>query len=153
MMLKPRAELRVEDGLAVAEFWECYRLDPVAVAHLRSLLDDHLAAGGRPELVLDLSGVEFAGSASLGGFIGLHKLLKSRGGGLILCNVSAAVLDSLRVTKIDTLCPIVADVAAARARIASGGAWDTRGRAVDPAAGAGGTPLRRRLRPGGSSST
>lgn len=150
-MLKPRAELHLIEQWAVAEFWDCLRLDPSAVTQLRTLVEKHLAGGGRPELIVDLSGVGFAGSASLGGFIGIHKLLKPQGGGVIFCNVEPPVVDTLRVTKIDGLCPIVADVESARQRIAQGGGWATRERPPGPPSGSGGSPLGRRLRPGGSS--
>lgn len=148
-MLKPTAELRVVEGVPVAEFWDCLRLDPVAVSRLRSLVEKHLGGGGRPELVVDLNGVGFAGSASLGGFIGIHKLLKPRGGGIVLCNVDPTVRETIRVAKIDELCPIVADVPAALARIAEGAAWDTRERSAGPASRPGGSPLGGRRRPNG----
>jgi stage II sporulation protein AA (anti-sigma F factor antagonist) len=146
-MLKPTAELRLVDGVAVAEFWDCLRLDAVAVSQLRSLVERHLSGGGRPELVVDLNGVGFAGSASLGGFIGIHKLLKPRGGGIILCNVDPTVRETIHVAKIDDLCPIVADLPEALARIAGGGAWNTRERPPGPAARPGGSPLGGRRRP------
>jgi anti-anti-sigma factor len=148
-MLKPRAELRVVDGFPVAEFWDCLRLDPMAVTQLRSLVEKHLN-GGRPELVVDLNGVSFAGSASLGGFIGIHKALKPRGGGVIFCNVDDTVRETLRVARIDELCPIVPDLPSALARAAEGGAWDTRERPDAPPPGKGGSPLGGRRRPGGS---
>jgi anti-anti-sigma factor len=114
-MLKPMVEVKNEAGVMVAEFWDCLRLDPVPVQDLRSKFEAHLRNGGRPELVVDLNGVGFAGSAALGGFVGIHRLAKQHAGRLIFCNVDPTVQEVMRVSKLETLFSFVADRAAALA--------------------------------------
>jgi hypothetical protein len=60
-MLKPSVQVHNVDGLLVAEFWDCLRLDPAPVLDLRNRYEEHVKAGGRPEIVVDLEGVGFAG--------------------------------------------------------------------------------------------
>src|SRR5829696_7534330 len=45
-MLKPSVQVHDADGIMVAEFWDCFRLDPAPVQELRKLYDAHLAAKG-----------------------------------------------------------------------------------------------------------
>lgn len=102
-MLKPSVQIHNVDGIMVAEFWDCFRLDPMPVQELRKKYENHVAAKGRPELVVDLLGVGFAGSAALGNFMAMHRLAKQRGGGLIFCNVDPTVFEVFRVSKLDPL--------------------------------------------------
>src|SRR5205823_7345226 len=76
LMLKPAVQVHNEGGILVAEFWDCYRLDPAPVQELRKKYETHLASKGRPEAVIDLLGVGFAGSAALGNFMAMHRLAK-----------------------------------------------------------------------------
>jgi anti-anti-sigma factor len=87
----------------VAEFWDCLRLDPGAVQELRAKYESHLKGGGRPELVVDLLGVGFAGSAALGHFVALHRFARPKNGRLIFCNVEPTVFEVFRVSKLDPL--------------------------------------------------
>jgi anti-anti-sigma factor len=114
-MLKPSVEVRDEQGILVAEFWDCLRLDPAPVQELRRHYEARLRAKGRPELVVDLNGVGFAGSAALGGFVAIHRLAKQHSSRLIFCNVDPTVLEVLRVSKLENLFAIVADKPAALA--------------------------------------
>jgi anti-anti-sigma factor len=120
-MLKPSVEVRDEGGVLVAEFWDCLRLDPAPVQELRKRFETHLRNQGRPDLVVDLNGVGFAGSAALGGFVAVHRLAKQKSGRLIFCNVDPTVKEVLRVSKLDTLFAIVADKPAALALAATPG--------------------------------
>lgn len=108
-MLKPTVQVHNLDGVMVAEFWDCFRLDPAPVQDLRKQYEAHLGAKARPELVIDLLGVGFAGSAALGNFVALHRLAKQRGGRLIFCNVDPTVLEVFRVSKLEPLFSFVAD--------------------------------------------
>jgi anti-anti-sigma factor len=112
-MLKPSVQIHNVDGLMVAEFWDCFRLDPAPVQELRKMFENHIAAKGRPELVIDLLGVGFAGSAALGNFMAMHRLAKQRGGGLIFCNVDPTVFEVFRVSKLDPLFEFTPDRASA----------------------------------------
>jgi anti-anti-sigma factor len=108
-MLKPSLETHNVDGILVAEFWDCFRLDPAPVQDLRTAYDTHLKNRGRPELVVDLSGVGFAGSAALGNFVAIHRVARQRGGRLILCNVDPTVREVLRASKLDVLFEFAGD--------------------------------------------
>jgi anti-anti-sigma factor len=118
-MLKPRVQIHNEDGVLVAEFWDCLRLDPGAVQDLRTKYEAHLRARGRPEVIVDLNGVGFAGSAALGHFVALHRVAGPRGGRLIFCNVDPTVFEVFRVSKLDPLFTFVTDKAAALAKVAA----------------------------------
>jgi anti-anti-sigma factor len=108
-MLKPALETHNVDGIFVAEFWDCFRLDPAPVQELRAAFEKHLANGGRPNAVVDLSGVGFAGSAALGNFVALHRVTRQRGGRLVLCNVDPTVREVLRASKLDLLFEFAGD--------------------------------------------
>lgn len=112
-MLKPSVQVENQDGVLVAEFWDCLRLDPNPVKDLRNHLEAHLRAGGRPEMVVDLLGVAFAGSASLGGFVALHRLVSPQGGRVVFCNVDETVFEVFRISKLSPMFTFVADRAAA----------------------------------------
>src|SRR4051794_5342722 len=102
-MLKPRVEVRTEGGALVAEFWDCLRLDPAPVVELRKEFERHVQHGGRPDLVVDLNGVGFAGSAALGGFLTLHRLIRQKSGRMVFCNVDDTVSEVFRVSKLEPL--------------------------------------------------
>lgn len=112
-MLKPRIEAHHDGGILIAEFWDCLRLDPGAVQGLRAMYEEHVKAGGRPEVVIDLLGVGFAGSAALGHFVALQRVVRGKSGRLIFCNVEPTVFEVFRVSKLDPLFVFVADRAAA----------------------------------------
>jgi anti-anti-sigma factor len=112
-MLKPRVQLRTDGGVLSAEFWDCLRLDPAPVNDLRKEFEVHLRAQGRPEVVVDLNGVAFAGSAALGGFLALNRLARQRGGRIVFCHVDPNVLEVFRVSKLVPLFAFEPDVPAA----------------------------------------
>src|SRR6516162_1118188 len=108
-MLKPSIETHNVDGILVAEFWDCLRLDPAPVQDLRVHYEAHLKGQGRPEVVVDLSGVGFAGSAALGNFVALQRLVRTNGGRILFCNVDPTVSEVFRASKLDSLFEFVAD--------------------------------------------
>jgi anti-anti-sigma factor len=150
-MLKPSVEVRAENGILVAEFWDCLRLDPAPVQDLRARFDEHVRGGGRADLVVDLNGVGFAGSAALGGFVGIHKQARKQSGRVVFCNVDPTVREVLRVSKLDTLLPVAVDKAAALAVIEGEGKGDLTGEAnpLQPPkpSGSNPSPLGRRRKP------
>src|SRR3954452_4923235 len=119
-MLKPTVQIHDQDGILLAEFWDCWRLDPAPIQELRTRYEAHLKRRGSPEVVIDLSGVGFAGSAALGNFVALHRLARQSGGRLIFCNVEPTVGEVFRASKLEPLFEFVADRAAALASIARG---------------------------------
>ena len=117
-MLKPTVEVRDEDGALIAEFWDCLRLDPAPVRDLRQHFETHIRETRRANLVVDLNGVSFAGSAALGNFIVLHRLSAQHGGRVIFCNVDDNVLEVFRVSKLTPLFDFAKDRAEALAILA-----------------------------------
>jgi anti-anti-sigma factor len=130
-MLKPKVEVRLEDGILVAEFWDCLRLDPAPVMDLRNKYEAHLRTRGRPELVIDLNGVSYAGSASLGHFVSLNRVARGQGGRLIFCNVDESVLEVFRISKLAPLFFFAPDKPAAL-QLAISGPPDASENAPDP---------------------
>jgi anti-anti-sigma factor len=118
-MLKPRVQVRTEGGVLIAEFWDCLRLDPAPVSDLRKLFEAHQRAQGRPELVVDLNGVAFAGSAALGGFLALNRLARQHGGRMVFCRVDPNVYEVFRVSKLAPLFTFETDVPSALALLKS----------------------------------
>src|SRR4051794_16171184 len=142
-MLKPRVQVRVEGGVLVAEFWDCLRLDPQPVQELRSRMEAHLQAQGRPDLVIDLNGVGFAGSAALGGFLTLNRLVRQRGGRMIFCNVDPTVFEVFRISKLDPLFLFASDLPTALAQVDAPAAEPRPPSAESPGRPSGaGAPLR-----------
>lgn len=134
-MLKPSVQIHNENGILLAEFWDCLRLDLGAVQDLRTKYEAHLRSGGRPEVVVDLLGVGFAGSAALGYFVGLQRVARSKNGRVIFCNVDPTVYDVFRVSRLDPLFSFVSDRAAA---LALASAPEPTGVAAGSKPGAGG---------------
>ena len=117
-MLKPMVEVRNEGGVLVAEFWDCLRLDPNPVRDLRQHYEAHVRSKGKPDLVIDLNGVVFAGSAALGGFLALNRLARQQGGRLVFCSVDENVHEVFRISKLAPMFTFVEDRAAALAFLA-----------------------------------
>jgi anti-anti-sigma factor len=112
-MLKPSVQIHNVDGIMVAEFWDCLRLDPAPVQEIRKHYEAHVQGRGRPEIVIDLSGVSFAGSAALGNFMALHRLVRQNGGRIVFCEVDPTVSEVFRASKLESLFDFVADRATA----------------------------------------
>jgi anti-anti-sigma factor len=144
-MLKPSVQVHDHEGILIAEFWDCWRLDPAPVQDLRTRYEAHLRKQGRPEIVIDLGGVGFAGSASLGSFVALHREARQSGGRLIFCNVEPTVSEVFRASKLAPLFEFVADRAAALDSVARGPTATPAGGKMGPA----GKPEQVRPAPGG----
>jgi anti-anti-sigma factor len=117
-MLKPSVEVHIHEHALIAEFWECLRLDPAPVKELRTKYEAHVRAGGRPFLVVDLLGVQFAFSTALSQFLTLQKTVRQWGGQIIFCNLDPMVTEVFRISKLDSFFLFVADRPAALARAA-----------------------------------
>jgi anti-anti-sigma factor len=117
-MLKPMVEVKNEGGVLVAEFWDCLRLDPNPVRDLRQHYEAHVRSKGKPDLVVDMNGVVFAGSAALGGFLALNRLARQQGGRVVFCNVDENVHEVFRISKLTPMFLFVEDRAAALATLA-----------------------------------
>jgi anti-sigma B factor antagonist len=71
---------------------------------------------GRGQLVLDLSRVVFIASAGIGMLVTVLKRIGMQGG-LRLCGVQGQVASSLRLSRMDRVFPVFADVPAALASL------------------------------------
>ncbi|MDB5352734.1 MAG: hypothetical protein JWN86_3981 [Planctomycetota bacterium] len=111
-MLKPSVQVREEGGVLTAEFWDCLRLDPAPIGTLRAEFEEYRKRTGKSELVVDLIGVTFAGSASLGLFLAMRK----SGARLIFCNVDPNIREVFRVSNLDPLFSFATDKPSAIAR-------------------------------------
>ncbi len=109
LMLKPSLQIHDVSGLLVGEFWDCLRLDPAPVQELRTAYEKHIDRRGKPHLLVDLSGVGFAGSAALGNFVALHRLVRQNGGRTAFCNVDPTVAEVFRASKLESLFEFFAD--------------------------------------------
>jgi anti-anti-sigma factor len=112
-MLKPAVQAHDIDGILVVEFWDCLRLDPAPVQQVRTHYDAHFRKTGHPDLIVDLSGVGYAGSAALGNFVSLHRVVRPNGGRIIFCNVDPTVAEVFRASKLESLFEFVSDREAA----------------------------------------
>jgi anti-anti-sigma factor len=116
-MLKPSLQVHDVQGVLVAEFWDCLRLDANPIQELRKTYEAHLNAKRKPDLVIDLLGVGFAGSATLGHFVGLLKQVRQRGGRLVFCNVDPTVRETFRISKLEPMFSFETDRPAALAGV------------------------------------
>ena len=82
---------------------------PAPVQDLRTHYEAHLKAQGRPEIVVDLSGVGFAGSAALGNFVALQRLARQNGGPDRVLQRRPDGHRSFRASKLDSLFEFAAD--------------------------------------------
>lgn len=98
-MLKPSVEVKHRDGILLAEFWDCHRLDPNPVTALRTHFESHVQAGGKPVVVIDMRGVGYAGSTALGGFVALRR----KGARVIFHQVEPTVVEVFRVSQLLSL--------------------------------------------------
>jgi len=82
-------EIVSHHGILVVRFNLAVILEPELRRLREPLLG--LASGDSPRLLLDLSGVDYVGSAFLGVIIGLSRRAADHGGRLVLCNVNPAL--------------------------------------------------------------
>lgn len=141
-MLKPSVQVHDQDGVLIAEFWDCWRLDPAPVQDLRTRYEAHLKSGGRPPIVIDLSGVGFAGSAALGNFVSLQREARRHEGRLVFCNVEPTVREVFRASRLESLFEFAADRSAALALFAQGPAAPSSNGKTDAPVAAGPRPAR-----------
>jgi anti-anti-sigma factor len=87
------------------------------ISHVGSLAEDQILREtaailetinhtGPTNVVVDLARSDYLGTALLGAVVRLWKRVAQRGGRLALCNVSANIVEVLRITKLQTAWPI-----------------------------------------------
>ncbi len=110
-------ETRTEGPVLVVKLLE-RALDAFAADGFRDRVSALIRQGHRL-VVLDLDGVEFLDSAGLGAVIACSKQLGS-GGSIALCNCGPAVLQMLRMARMNRMLTIADDVKQAVAALADG---------------------------------
>jgi anti-anti-sigma factor len=60
----------------------------------------HLEGPGGTVVHLDMGGIRLPTADGLGALVVLNRELRARGGGLLLCNLTAAIHEVLRVTRL-----------------------------------------------------
>ena len=78
------------------------RLNMVSAPLLRGAVADAIA-GGRPRVVVDLSGVEFMDSSGLGALVGCLKTARQAGGDLRISAPSDQVVMVLQLSNLDRI--------------------------------------------------
>jgi anti-anti-sigma factor len=73
------------------------------VEHAADLVLAPLARQKVPLVVIDLSRVSYFGSVFLALLLRCHKLVRQRGGELVLCGASELARELLQITNLDTL--------------------------------------------------
>lgn len=92
--------MRRDGASAVVEI--AGEIDVHTVGELRAVLLA-LAAEGRPNIVVDFSGVRFCDAAGLGALVGVNNRVTEAGGTLRLIGVRPAQRRILRITRLDRL--------------------------------------------------
>lgn len=98
---------RERDGVAIVQVGG--EVDVYTAPQLRSVLDEHIAAG-HTRLVVDLDGVDFLDSTGLGVLVGRLKLVRNKSGWLRLVCSSDRILRVFRITGLDKVFAIHDDV-------------------------------------------
>jgi anti-anti-sigma factor len=84
---------------------------------IQRLCDALLASGSVPNVVVDLSDVEFVSSSFIASLVALYKRMKVADGRLILCGLQHAACAALHVSRLDRLFEISDDQEAALATL------------------------------------
>jgi len=71
---------------------------------------------GRRKLILEFSDVEYLSSAALGKLITLHKKVVAAKGKLVLCGIPKEILEVFKITQLDRILTICADLDGAIAK-------------------------------------
>lgn len=120
-MLNPAVRLDVVGRTLVADFWDSLRLDPAPIRDLRQKYEARVGLGEGPDLVVDFTGVTFAGSAALSGFVTLQKSCRKAGGRLVFCEAEPPIVESLRLSRLLPLFTLIARREDALATLAGSG--------------------------------
>ena len=93
------------------------RIDAHAAPDLKAQVGAQMDAG-KGRVVLDLSEVELVDSTGLGAILFLYKKAPRPGGGFVLCGCRAAVLDLMKLTRMERVFKFLPTEAEAVASIA-----------------------------------
>lgn len=85
-------------------------LDSAAIREVATDLYALVEQHGLDTLVMDLAGVRFLSSQALGSLVNLQRKCTATGGRLLLAGVSESIGRMLRITRLDCLLAVYADV-------------------------------------------
>lgn len=95
--------VQAADGIQVVELSLPGLLDAAELDRLNDNLLSQIAAAPNGRWVLDLSSVDYVGSAVLGTFVNIRQQVKSGGGRLVLCCLSSTLQDIFRACCMERL--------------------------------------------------
>ena len=95
---------------AVVELGPCYdSLNRESVEELRKLVAAEISSVASPQIILDLSKTAYIGSAFIETLIQVWKRVVERGGSMVLCGVDPLCAEVLKISRLDTIWPILPD--------------------------------------------
>ena len=102
------SKLKIDDveGLTVVTFPDLQITSADSINGVWDVISRLILPSGGIRLVLDCSQVRFLSSTALGGLMRIARKVRSSGGELRLCSVTPAVLDVLKLTRMDKVIEI-----------------------------------------------
>lgn len=97
---------RADHTVIVTPQQDLTELDFAQIESEASQILGQISKDGGPNVVVNLSKIDYTGSTALSFFMRLFKKTRSRGGEMAFCNVSPIERDVLRITRLDTLWPV-----------------------------------------------
>jgi len=98
------------DGVHIVAFLEPQLFDDEVVQECRRQIEELLAQHGFTSLLLDMRRVSVAGSSALGMLIRLKSRCAQRNCHLALCGLQHSVQEAVRITQLDKIFEIYADI-------------------------------------------
>ncbi|AWB45063.1 anti-sigma F factor antagonist [Paenibacillus sp. CAA11] len=84
-------------------------LDHHMADSVRMQLDEEIARGRCRHLILSLESLQFMDSSGLGVILGRYKLIKQRGGQMVVCHAAAPVYRLFEMSGLFKIMPVYAD--------------------------------------------
>lgn len=111
-----RIDIEEISGVTVVKLLEKKILDEANIEALGQELFALVDKDGRRKMIIEFSVVEYLSSAALGKLITLHKKVAAAKGKMVLCCIQKDILEVFRITQLDKILTICADLDAALAK-------------------------------------
>lgn len=111
-----RIDIEEISGITVVKLLEKKILDEANIEELGKELFGLVETSGHRKLILEFSDVEYLSSAALGKLITLHKKVGAAKGKLVLCGIPKEILEVFKITQLDRILTICADLDGAIAK-------------------------------------
>jgi len=92
------------------------KINAITAPELESYLKD-LLEQGTLKLILDFSGVEYISSAGLRSILVITKLLKAKGGGIVLASLKPEVKSVFEISGFTSIIPVVSNIEEAKDKL------------------------------------